>query len=544
MKRFLLVLLTLMCYSCIENNIPYPIVELYITDIEGEGFEVKSVNSQDRAIVLDLEERTFIESVQINAVSYSPNVDMTSSIDLSAPMNFLLPQYVTLSLYQDYLWTISAEQTIDRYFKVEGQFGEEVIDAASRRITAYVLESTDLTNVVVTDLKLGPEEITSYDVELSDLAEFSSYRVVRISYHNTVDEPWYLYVLPTDVAVSISKWDIRATTATLTVAGDTSGELGIYYRVSGSVDWAEVSGDDIELSNGQFSTKITGLIPDTDYEFMAYVADEESEVVSSRTEKMLDLPNSDFEDWSFPSMYNGTTNKSWFPFLEGESGFWGTGNQGSTTLGDSYNLTTPTEDVRTGSNGVTAVSLTTRNILKLATGSIFTGQFLKTAGTNGVIGMGRSFTSRPEGLRGWLKYDCGVVDMTGTIPPGVTIVKNETMDQGSIFVALGTWTAEEYGVSSYETVSLGTSDVPLIVDTRDSGTFFDKDGKDVVAYGELILSESVEEWTQFEIELEYRTLDVQPTHIIIVCSASRYGDYFTGSTKSAMVLDDLELVWE
>ena len=31
---------------------------------------------------------------------------------------------------------------------------------------------------------------------------------------------------------------------------------------------------------------------------------------------------------------------------------------------------------------------------------------------------------------------------------------------------------------------------------------------------------------------------------MIVCSASRWGDYFTGSTKSEMWVDDFELIYD
>jgi hypothetical protein len=66
----------------------------------------------------------------------------------------------------------------------------------------------------------------------------------------------------------------------------------------------------------------------------------------------------------------------------------------------------------------------------------------------------------------------------------------------------------------------------------------------VVAYGELMLNESITEWQEVVIPLEYTTTSVVPTHITIVCSASRLGDYFTGSTQSVMWLDDMELLYE
>ena len=48
----------------------------------------------------------------------------------------------------------------------------------------------------------------------------------------------------------------------------------------------------------------------------------------------------------------------------------------------------------------------------------------------------------------------------------------------------------------------------------------------------------------FTIPLEYHATDRIPERIILVASASRYGDYFEGSTGSTMWLDDLELIYE
>ena len=42
---------------------------------------------------------------------------------------------------------------------------------------------------------------------------------------------------------------------------------------------------------------------------------------------------------------------------------------------------------------------------------------------------------------------------------------------------------------------------------------------------------------------EYATTSQIPTHLIIVCTGSRFGDYFTGSTQSLLLVDDFELVY-
>ena len=108
-------------------------------------------------------------------------------------------------------------------------------------------------------------------------------------------------------------------------------------------------------------------------------------------------------------------------------------------------------------------------------------------------------------------------------------------DEGMIYMALGCWTAAEYG---------GTDQSPVQIYTGDTKTFFDPAGKDIVAYGEAVFQSSVDEWREFTVTLDYTATDIRPTHLIIVCSASRYGDYFTGSSDSEMWVDDFELIYE
>ena len=74
---------------------------------------------------------------------------------------------------------------------------------------------------------------------------------------------------------------------------------------------------------------------------------------------------------------------------------------------------------------------------------------------------------------------------------------------------------------------------------------FDND-PNIIAYGELPQEECVatDGWKEVNIPLVYRSLDRKPTHIIIVMSASKYGDYFVGSDSSVMYVDDFELIYD
>ena len=171
-------------------------------------------------------------------------------------------------------------------------------------------------------------------------------------------------------------------------------------------------------------------------------------------------------------------------------------------------------------------------------------------GTNGIVNFRRPFTLRPTALRVWVKYSPGIINlMESNMPAGENIQKGDP-DTGSIYIALGTWTKEKYGMGKDGAGDdknngrpFGTDACPVSIDTRDVKTFFNPQGEDVIGYGIRVLREAVTEWTQITIPIDYRSTDKKPTHLMVVCSASRWGDYFIGSDQSVMWVDDVELVY-
>ena len=73
---------------------------------------------------------------------------------------------------------------------------------------------------------------------------------------------------------------------------------------------------------------------------------------------------------------------------------------------------------------------------------------------------------------------------------------------------------------------------------------FDYNAPEIIAYGALEWGHSVEEYTAFDIELNYRDTQRQPRYILVVGSASKYGDYFTGGNGSVLYIDDLKLHYD
>ena len=493
----ILLALSLLLTACIKNDIPYPVVELEVLGVSGKGFTCaeSDIDRKNRIVTLHLDETTDISRVQIDSISITSGGK--TSVPLSGEFDLRGNMPITLSLYQDYDWTLHAEQQIERIFTVKNQIGSATFDVAAKTATAYVPSGTDMNNIQITELKLGPKEITTMTPSSEELTVFETYRQVYIQYHD-FKETWRLYVIPTDISIQFTQTDAWSRVLWLYAAGKSGTSLGFRYRKSGDTQWTDVPADKITIDGGSLSTRISGLEPETSYEVIAFSDENETEIVTLKTDPESVLTNGDFETWC-------TEKDIVYPGPSKESSYWGTGNPGAAIAGAT--LTSSTTDKRPGSPGTYAAHLQSKlagiaGIGRLAAGNLFIGQYVGTRGTNGIVGFGRPYTLRP--------------------------------------------TPEEYGVCEKEdgNKQVGTNEVPICIDTRDPNTFFNPKSPAVVAYGEMVLTESIAEWQQFTIKLDYNTTHTVPTHLVIVCSASRYGDYYIGSRDSEMWIDDFELVYD
>lgn len=515
--------------GCVRNDVPYPVVKIDIVSLEVEGLLSEPViDSEAHTVALELDEVTDIRKVNISNVVLTEGA--TSDVSFPGVFDLRYPIYANLTKYETTAeWVISATQQIERHFSVEGQMGEAEIDPIGCVVTLYVPIDYDLNNVVVLDAKLGPRDITTYSPDPMSLTSFhDTVRHIEVRYHDDIVEDWTVRVVPKDIEIELSQVDAWAKRIWLQGMGRAESDLGFRYRVAGSETWLSVA--DVTNDGGSISACIEGLEPLTTYEVVAFSGENESEVVTVTTEDVMELVNGDFEEWSF-------TDGTYYPYLEGGTPFWATGNDGAKVA--STILTEPTSDVRPGTTGKQAAALQSKKaalmgIGKFAAGNIFLGRFGGLQGVNGLVFFGRPSTARPVALRGWVKYNQGVIDELGAVPTSCPNLKKGDPDEGQIFIAVGDWTAEEYG---------GDADSPVSIDTSKESTFFNIKGKNVIGAGELILTESTDGWVEFTIPMDYTSTSSVPTHIIIVCTGSRFGDYFTGSTQSLMLVDDLELVY-
>lgn len=331
-------------------------------------------------------------------------------------------------------------------------------------------------------------------------------------------------VLTKDVNI-VDVWTSRATLLGELIY-ETEETLSFNYRVKGTSEWNNVAAVR-EGTTMNLSAQLTGLQSGTEYEYQVLAGDTPSSVICTFfTEVATQLPNGGFENWSgsSPMLIYGS----------GEDMFWDSGNHGASTIGG--NVTTSDSSLK--HSGAFSAKLKSQFIGwsifgKFAAGNIFAGKYLKTVGTDGILGWGREFSSRPKALHGYVRYISGKVDYSSEQ------IASGTNDQGIIYIALGDWEKKEES----ETKEYW----PVIIKTK-SSELFDPSEKNtgIIAYGEQIYYDSTEGsgLIEFTIDLEYRSSDRKPTSIVLVASASRYGDYFAGSTGSTMWLDDLELIYE
>ena len=235
--------------------------------------------------------------------------------------------------------------------------------------------------------------------------------------------------------------------------------------------------------------------------------------MSFTTQAADQLPNFNFDSWC-------KDGKEWYANADlGENYFWDSGNKGANTLSE-LNPTFPEETFVV--SGKAARLQSKYVVIAFAGGNIYSGSFGAVSGLGASINFGRQYTCRPTALHGWYSYAPKEINRTKAPYDNL----KGTMDVAKIYVALTDWSA------------------PFVVNTN-TGTFFDVNDPSVIAYGELEDGTGTNgKYREFTINLEYRDLERIPTHVLVVATASKYADYFTGGEGSLMYIDEFEFLFE
>ncbi len=332
------------------------------------------------------------------------------------------------------------------------------------------------------------------------------------------------YDVRPNVAVTTDEPDAWAKFVTLKGNSADQTNAGFMLRKAGDADYQRYDATSYDASTGDFSLLLTeGIEPETEYEYYAVSGiDDVGEVRMFKTDGTPIVPNLSFDDWCesdgvlYPN-YDLTQANYW----------WDSGNTGAKMAKKS-----PTESIEGESNVVKGKAAylhsemaTVAGMGAFAAGNIYTGQFVRAivslSNPGAELDFGRPYSGRPTKLTGYYKYKPVIVNKGGYAE-----LTQGQMDKCSIYIALCDW------------------ETAFRVNTQ-TGTFVDLNASDIIAYGELSDAEAsqtdMQEYKRFEIDIKYRDLTRKPTYILIVASASKYGDYFTGGEGSTLYIDEFEL---
>lgn len=317
--------------------------------------------------------------------------------------------------------------------------------------------------------------------------------------------------------------------ATIVKRDELTGNVGFNYREKGAADWTFVAG----TNNGTTLTaSVDNLKFGTTYEYCAVAGGYTSPAKELTTLTPPQLPNASFEQTSTAS------DKALMFSADPNDFYWDSGNHGSQKMSKNVTEIT-TKYFHSGKQGLCLHSqfVGLGSLAgKFAAGNIFVGKYLATEGMDGVLGWGRPFNCpiRPKALKVWARYE--PVNITHDNTSALPSVNKGDPDNGIVYIALITDQSMSYKSETW----------PQIVKTSSSSRqLFDPSGSNVVAYGEHVFTSATTEPGLVEITIPLN--DVNPnltvSNIIIVASASRYGDYFVGGNGSLLYLDDFELVY-
>ena len=541
--------------SCLfENDMSYPRVLADITAFSVDGQESSTINTGSRTVDIVLGETVYIDRLEVTARGISDGArcpefpEVGDIIDLTAPVKYVL------STYQDYEWTVSATQPIERYIRCGNQGSGPIINADNRTALVYVIETQSLQDITITDMKLEREGSEIYLVETDGGTEtvaeepcvFPMEHVdaltglkFEVRYNDSegqeVKARWTVAFEREVVPIVITKaipWcyhiDVEATYGR-------NGTPYIEYRKADSDEWTRF--EDLVVDGINITASIPGdntadssaerLEPGTSYELKVCTETSESDVVTVSTCTPDQLYNMGFDDWY--SVMSGSYD-IWYPNINDSYNVWDTANPGSGKFVGS--LTTPTDIVAVPGEGKRAARLESKTaVIAFAAGNIFTGQFGRINGLGAILDWGTPFSGKPCALKGYYAYQPQVIKNAKGEYAGL----QNTVDKCQLLVILTDW------------------DTPFTVNTTD-GIFVDQTpaNPNIIAYGKIeddkdTFSDPEADdngYIPFTLELEWWRPEAVPTYAVVIACASYKGDYFIGGEGSLMFVDEFEFVYD
>lgn len=527
--------------SCIENDIPYPYQVGQITGISVNGMNGNpQIQNNNRTVNIEVNDQVDVQSLRITRLQVTNDAsiypDSLKCINVSAfpekgfvsldsipssadtRVDFSSPVRFMLTTYQDYLWTVTVTQVFNRSIELSGQVGNAVFDVKNLQAVVYVSETQSLKNITVKSMQLG-SSIAVTSPEPTSVKDFSRPVKFEVTAFGRVEE-WTVNVLYTDNTSSDISVFPRSKQAVVSGGIQSGASVTVEYKEKNTTQWTELAAANVKINGTSFTAEITGLTPSAAYQCRTTINGTAGSTLNFTTALAEAITNGSFDEWS----QDAAKPKLWYPWADGGVSFWDTGNKGATLVGGDSN-SMPTDETSTGKGR--AAKLESKYVLvKFAAGNIFSGSYLRTDVTDGVLSFGRPFTSFPTKLKIHYKYSPKAIDKTSASYGDYSHLLGRP-DSCFIYMALTDW------------------DAPLEIRTRPTNRqLFDKNDKNVIAYTELISGTESSSYQEVELPLTYRYTNRTPKYMVLVATSSKYGDYFTGGEGSTLWIDDFELVYE
>lgn len=427
---------------------------------------------------------------------------------------------------------------------VVSHYDDDLLAAGLPKMTELVGDDHRLKNIGITAGVGSKEAVIDFTSFIGDLPEGSydlSVTAVDVKgRYIRYDFPFEIMLDVDAEILSASAWAKFADLEARYFSDSPRPEgLTFQYRPVSSTAWTTVDASAVKYSQDalRYSVRIDGLVPSTQYAVRAMSASDieenkDSKEITFTTEAAPVILNMGFDYW----YKDGSV---WYPNvnINGSNYVWDTANGGTSTV--SIYPTNP-EEQHLAVSGVADDGTTAKKAAKLtsleaplvgiAAGNIYTGDFvtaeMSLTNPGAQLDWGAEFSGRPLALRGYVDYRPGEVNVNKKILPAGANVTVGGPDVGQIQILLTDWSNQ------------------FRINTQTS-TFvqFDTD-EAIIAYSSLDVNDTGEEYVRFTLPIRYRTLDRIPKYVVIVGSASKYGDYFTGSTSSVMYLDEFEFIYD
>lgn len=521
--------------SCIQNDIPYPYVEsviqeIAVYDMKGEP----KIDTQNKTVEITVGEDARLNTLKVTKLTATsdaeiipdsavcerfnqfPNFSFESSDALPANANtnidFTNPVRITLRTYQDYIWTITVKQEIERTIEVEHQVGNAQLDIQNRKAIIYIEEGQSLKNVHIKTLNL---EGTKAEVlpDPSTVTDFSRSRTFRYFKDDEYIGAWTVDVQIATVLASAGEANAWATKAYVSGEMKSGATPIIEYKETGTSEWINLNQEQVtQTSSTSFQACLTGLNSGTTYEWRVSVDGTATDPKSFTTETIVEIPNMNFDTWT-------QEGKNWYANsvadnYDDPSAWWATGNEGITSsLAGGHEATTQPVSGAEAYKGKAAKmrSITGVILVGAAAGNLFIGTYKTNMGNPAAsVSFGRPYSgARPTKLKGYYKYNPMPITNDGTVPG------NLQSDECHIYLRL-----------------------------------WDSSNKEI-AYGEFSSQEQINTYQPFEFDIEYSDLETKPSKIAIVSTSSRYGGEFSGAkvigqvgNGSTLWVDEFELIYD